>query len=360
MKTLTTIRTNTVLAGLFCLSILLLAVGCATTKKPQPHVYFPGPPDEPRIQFLTSFSSEDELGGGSSFADFIVGTKKGEQPVVKPYGIAIAAGKIYICDTDAAAVEIVDLAKKSLRYFKPDGEARIALPINIAVDADGTRYVTDAKRNQVLVYSGADDYLGAIGTKDEMQPRGIALFKDRIYVTDMKSHCVRVYAKADRKLLFTFPKDQLDASGRLFSPTNLAIDEHGNVYVSDTGDFAVKVFDGDGTYKQTIGKRGDAPGSIALCKGVAVDRAGCIYVVDAKMQVVQLFDSQGRVLMDFGDPSTAKGGATALPAGIAINYDHLKYFKQYVAPGFKAEYIIILTNQVGNRKVSIFAFGKKS
>ncbi|MBA4146634.1 MAG: hypothetical protein H0X66_00860 [Verrucomicrobia bacterium] len=363
MKTLQLIKIGTqwIVAGLLC-----LATGCATKQGgKQDYVFYPRPPDEPRIQFLMSFSRADELGRQSTFTDFVVG-KSDFSPISKPYGVALANGKIYVCDTDIAALEIVDLAKRKMRYFAPAGEGRMYLPVNIAVDRDGTRYVTDPRRSQVLIYSDKDEFLGAIGKKDEMKPSGIALFKDRIYVTDLNSNpemnstpSVRVYSKAGRELLFKIPRDSSEET-KLYQPTNIAVDDKGHVYVSDTGDFNVKVYDSEGAYLKTIGEAGLGFGRVALGKGVAVDREGRVYLVDARTQVVQIFDKEGRILTFFGDSKTDGPGSTALPAGIAIDYDNVSYFQSYAAPGFKLEYIIIVANQFGSRKISVFGFGKKT
>jgi len=119
------------------------------------------------------------------------------------------------------------------------------------------------------------------------------------------------------------------------------------------------LYDADGNHLRMIGEQGLNPGSFALPKGIAADREGRIYVVDAATQVVQLFDSEGRILMYFGNPNTSGPGSTDLPAGIAVDYDHLKFFQQYAAPGFKVEYLIFVTNQYGDQKVSVYGFGHK-
>src|SRR5690348_1712295 len=53
-------------------------------------------------------------------------------------------------------------------------------------------------------------------------------------------------------------------------------------------------------------------------------------------------------------------GSTSLPAGVWVDYDHVKYFQQYAAPGFKVEYLIFVTNQYGDHKVSVYGFGRKT
>jgi sugar lactone lactonase YvrE len=334
--------------------------GCATAPKTaKTYIYFPPPPDDPHIQFLTSFSSERGYAGTSRFLDYVVGTEKTDAPFAKPYGITVQRGKLYVCDSVPAVIEILDLSKERLRYFGSSGEGRMRLPINVAVDTDGTRYVTDTTRGQVLIYSGNDDYLGAIGKKDESKPVGIAIAGGRLYVTDLKNHCVHVYDKAKRELLFSIPRDPADAKAQLLSPTNLAIDRSGRLYVSDTGAFLIQVYDPEGKHLRTIGEQGLSPGNFALPKGIAVDHDGRIYVVDAATQVIQLFDTDGRILMFFGNPNVDGPGGTDLPAGIAIDYDHLKYFQKYASPDFKVEYLIFITNQYGDHKVSVYGFGRK-
>jgi DNA-binding beta-propeller fold protein YncE len=346
--------------GRIALVTLLLLTGCTTgSKTPKPYVYFPPPPDEPRIQFLTSFSSERGFAGSSKFLDFVVGAEKTDAALAKPYGIALYQGKMYICDSFPAVLEILDLSKGKLRYFGSSGEGRMRLPINVALDNDGTRYVTDTTRGQLLIYSAKDEYLGAIGKKDEWKPVGVALRGNRLYVSDLLGHQVRVYDKAKRELLFSIPRDRNDPKSRLLSPTNIAIDRQGRILVSDTGGFFIQIYDAEGNHLHMIGDLGVNPGTFSLPKGIAADREGRIYVVDAATQVIQLFDAEGRILMYFGNPQTSGPGSTDLPAGIAVDYDHLKYFRQYAAPGFKIEYLVFVTNQYGDQKVSVYAFGHK-
>jgi sugar lactone lactonase YvrE len=339
---------------------LAVASGCSTAPKAKKtYTFFPPAPDEPRVQLLTGFSSDAELGRSANFADFITGKSSGPAPLVKPYGLALKDGKLYVCDTMTASLQIFDLAKKRSRYFVPRGEGRLQTPINITLDIDGTRYIADTGRNQVLIYSKDGDYLAAMGMKDEMKPTDVAIAPDRLYVTDLKGHNVRVYSKADRKLLFTIPRDPKDEKGKLFSPTNLALDQQGRLIVSDLGAFAVKVYDLEGHFMRTIGQQGVAPGLFARPKGVAVDHEGRIFVVDAATQVVQLFDPEGKLLMYFGRAGSGTEGELSLPAAVKVDYDNVSLFQKQVAPDFKVEYVILVSSQFYGNKLNIFGFGSK-
>jgi DNA-binding beta-propeller fold protein YncE len=356
MKILFPFRTGTVIASAFFLAL----AGCAT-KKPSKtnYLFFPPAPDEPRIQYLMSFGAESDLHAANKFSEFVAGSEKAMRPIWKPYGVTVNRGKIYVCDTQAGGVVIADLAKGKFRMLKPEGQAAMKLPVNIAVDKDETCYVTDTSRGQVLVYDKAGQLIEAIGKKEEMKPCGLALAGERLYITDMKGTCVRVYNRADRKPLFSFPRNTTNEQARLFQPTNLAVDPKGRIYVSDSGGFATKIFDAEGNYIRTVGELGVTPGQFSLPKGIGVDHEGRFYVVDAAAPVVQLFDSEGRLLMFFGQPGTSGSAGLYLPAGLTVDYENTAMFQKYVAPGYKLEYLILLTNQAGPQKVSVFGFIKK-
>lgn len=341
--------------------VLELLNGCKTAPPaPKKYVFFPPAPDVPRIQFLTQFASDADLGRGSSFADYITGETKTADPLVKPYGLAVHDGKVYVCDTVTYKIQVFDLKTRRATYFDPQGEGKLRLPINITIDQDGTRYVADTGRAQVLVYSPEGIFIEAIGKKDELKPSDVAVSPDRLYITDLLNHCVKVYSKTGHKFLFAIPTDANAKQGKLLSPTNLALDlAGGRLLVSDTGGTAVQVYDLDGKYLETIGGAGVAAGRFARPKGVASDRQGLTYVVDAATQVVQIFDKEGRLLLFFGQAGASTQGEVILPTVVKVDYDNLSYFQKYVAPGHQLDYLIFVVSQFGTQKVNVYGFLKQ-
>ncbi|MBI5921634.1 MAG: hypothetical protein HY847_08255 [Betaproteobacteria bacterium] len=358
--------------GLWLIALLCwfaMLTGCVSTPVKQAPVpeqrkvqYYPSLPDPPRIQHLATYARArdleiDQSRGG--LRDFLLGDDQQDDALGRPYGALMHDGKIYVTDSQAPGLAIFDLKTRKFSVMTGSGASRMQRPINVAIGADGTKYVTDTARNQILVYDKADAFIGAFGGKDEMKPVDVAIAGERLYVTDIEHHEVRVLDKRSGKLLSRFGRAGTDPEQWLHQPTNLAIGRDGDVYVVETGNFRVSRFTAAGTFVRHYGEAGQSPGQFARPKGIAMDRAGRLYVGDAAFQNVQVFDNDGRILLAFGQPGDDLPGLN-LPAGVSIDYDNVALFRNLAAPGFNIEYLILVVSQFGPNQVDVFGFGKKS
>jgi YVTN family beta-propeller protein len=357
-----TSRQSLILIGLILgVVFLLFGGGCASQgKKKASLIYYPPPPDEPRIQFLRSVSSSAGLVHVPAFKRFLMGPP----PVItinKPYGVKMLDGKVYICDTAYGGVIVADFAGEKFGGLATVGGGKLLKPVDIDIDADGNRYVADAKRGQVLVYGPDSTCKWIIGDLEKsMKPADIMVSGNKLYVANVKSSSVQVYDTNSRKMIAEIPSNPLKRNDaeKLFQPMSMAMYENGEgILVSDIGGFRVQHYDLEGNYIKTIGTQGDLPGQFARPKGVAVDKEGRAYVVDAISEVVQIFNKDGRILMFFG----GKGSPASflLPADVEISYDGVELFREYIAPDFDVEYLVLVTSQFGPRKLSVFGFGRK-
>ncbi|HVO23824.1 MAG TPA: hypothetical protein VMW56_09365 [Candidatus Margulisiibacteriota bacterium] len=348
---------RTLQAGVGWAALLLFATGCGPpARKPAAPILFPPEPEPPRIQYLVSFSGVKDIEEQSAFNRFVVGEKQ-DVRVDKPYGVAIHDGKIYVCDTNNS-VAVFDLKAKTFGGLKGDASAgKIKQPLNISIEADGTKYVTDTGRGQILVFDRNDEYVKAYGTTGAWRPVDAVALGDRLYVADVQNGLVKVFDKQSGAPLKTIG-DKGTPAERLDRPTNLAFDRDGYLYVTDFGRFQVVKFDRDGHFKATFGLPGDNLGHFARPKGIALDREGRLYAVDASFNNVQIFNSDGRLLMFFGESGNKPGGLL-LPAKVAIDYDNLQYFQQYAQPNFHVEYLILVTSQFGDHRISVLGYGKE-
>ena len=335
--------------------LVLMTSACATPAvKREPAIYFPPPPALARLQFLTAFNGLKDIEEQSGFDRFVVGEKLNLE-LDKPYGIAMYDGKIYVCDTNTTVV-VLDLKKKLFSSMAGAvGPGRLSQPVNISIEPDGTKYVADPVRGQIVVFDRNDAYLRAIGEPGSWKPVDAVPYGDRLYVADNANGLVKVFDKVSGELLKTIG-DKGDPSERLDRPTNLAFDPKGDLYVTDIGRFQVVKFDRDGHFQSRIGKAGDSPGHFARPKGTAIDREGRLFAVDAAFNNVQIFSPEGRLLMFFGDGGLGPGGLM-LPAKVTIDDQNIGYFRTYAAPEFEIEYLVLVTSQFGERKVSVYGFG---
>lgn len=315
---------------------------------------FPSPPEETKIQFLTRFSSsEDVLSGQSGFVDYVAGEEeKGD--IIKPYGISIYKGKIYICDSILGGLEILDLNDESFEYFQPKGVAQFKKPINCFKDTSGTLYVADAERNQIIVFDANENFITAFGEETLVKPTDVFVYNEEIYVSDINDRNLKIFSAIDYKFLRNLLISEMPESDKLFTPSNIYI-KNDRVYVSDIGDSKVKWYTTQGEFIDSVGSFGRNIGQFVRPKGIAVDNELNLYVVDAAFENVQIFDKDGNLLMFFGGPYSSPGDMW-LPAKVIIDYQNLEYFRKYVYEGYDLKYLIFVTNQYGPDKVSVYGF----
>jgi sugar lactone lactonase YvrE len=342
--------------SLFCFIALTLLLGSCSQhigkqKSPETIIY-PLPPDTARIQFLTSFSSSDNVTKKKSkFAEYLFGPDN-PVPVLKPYGVSIYNGKLFICDVELKGLEIFDLGRKSFEQFIPKGQGQLKLPINCFVDNNGIIYVSDVERRQVVVFDPDKNYLNSFGDTGNFKPTDVFVFEDRVYVTDSRNNKVNVYRKGFLNLIDYFPKVQPGDSGFLYQPTNIYVTPE-EIYVSDFGDFKIKIYTHDGKFISSVGSYGNSLGQFVRPKGIAVDREANLYVVDAGFENVQVFNKDGKLLMFFG--GSYKGpGDLWLPTKVIVDYNNLDFFRHYVDEAYQLKYLIFVTNQYGPDKINVY------
>jgi len=82
-------------------------------------------------------------------------------------------------------------------------------------------------------------------------------------------------------------------AGAMHYPTFVTIGTGDKIYVSDSMNSRLQVFDPKGGYQGAVGEKGLGIGQFLRPKGVATDLDGNIYVADSQQNVIQVFDSKG-------------------------------------------------------------------
>lgn len=339
------------------LGLLLLASCAASGPGDSGTVFYPPLPELPRLQFLTTINTEEDIGGSSSeFSSWLLGKQQARKIISKPFDIAHEKGKIYIVDTRFKAVVIIDLAERKFDYIKDTKAGPLRQPMGVFVTDNGYKYVADKQRGQIIVYNERNEFFRAYGTEGQFQPLDVAVDGDRIYVCDVAENEIEVLDRESGEVIDKIGETGPE-TGQFQWPTRLTLDAEGNLYVTDFLNFRVQKFDREGNFVKQIGELGTFPGAMPRPKGIAVDRDGYLYTVDAAFELVQIFDGEtAEVVLGFGKFGPEPGG-NWLPAGVHIDYDNLEYFAGKVDRNFRPKYLVYVANQSGERKLNVYAFG---
>jgi len=300
---------------------------------------WPSPPSIPRVRYLNYYAgmkfdyTAQPKAKKKNWMDRLAGTKSANETfnvkdfpfqLLGPYGIAIdSEGLVYVADQKVGAVFIFNTATRDVQLIRNGYEAHFGLVNGLAIDDDDRLFVSDGKMHRVLIFDSKHQVTGQI-TEGLVDPVGLAIDTENrfLYVVDTQQDQVLVYDADSLKLLRrigTGGKNHwLTTPGDFGAPSNVAVDKEGNVYVTDTMNNRVEIFDADGNFLSLFGKHGDGPGYLARPKGIAVDCDGHIWVADEYQDRVQVFDREGQLLTYLGGHGHYPGQFEAL-TGIAID-----------------------------------------
>ncbi len=291
-------------------------------------IVWPPPPEAPRIRYVTSYRGGDDFKTKKSSGWKALLFGRDETPpeypnnLVKPYGVAVSpAGRVYVSDTGSRRVFVFDAERKALTFLGESGAGKLSKPTGLAVDPSGRIFVADATLNRVFGYAPDGSLAVALGHEGEFEsPSGVAIDGKRglVYVSDSKKHQVHCYSTADGSPVRTIGR-RGGETGEFNFPTNISVDEQGQLYVADTLNFRIQIFDPDGKFVSSFGTLGDTPGSLNRPKGIGVDGEGHIYVADTSFNNFQIFDHTGQLLLFVGSAGHGPG-EFFLPAGLYVDH----------------------------------------
>lgn len=292
---------------------------------------------------------------------------------LSPVNISLnRAGYIFVSDPDKAVLEKYDRTGKLVKEYPVANDGAVA-------DARGTLYLISSREGKVRELSDAGETLGTFGTRG----RGKSEFRDLrditmddagdIYLCDadnkkvvaiklesgetgpdlvlappldrftVKGPSARFAFKADvfavtpdNKVAAYLPESREIAllaggtsktlvregklQGQVRSPRGIFVDPKGMIYVADTGNDRVQVFNPDGTYSNMFGESGSGDGEFRSPSSVAVNANGNIYVADTRNRRIKAFSPDGIFLFAAGPEL----GNVTLQSPVAVSCDENK------------------------------------
>ncbi len=242
---------------------------------------------------------------------------------------------------------------------------KIKNPTGIAVRLDGKIWVASTDADELLLLTPTGGVVAEVdgkpghghGHDDDdapgfKNPQGLALdAASGLYVADTGNDRIVKLSPDGSQVLLQLAKlgnhgrpKPGSGTGELRSPQDVAVDANGDIYVADSGNRRIQVFNSSGTFlrqfgsgvlllnsavrgitltaeglwvsdKQlervvlfsragalikSIGDADSAVGEISRMRGLASDRLGALYVVEPNRDRTQKFDPQGKGLFAFG------------------------------------------------------------
>lgn len=282
-------------------------------------------PATPNLSFVRAFSSADDVRKAlhpilDRTIDIIAGPKDDEPRVdtlQSPAAITTDSnGRVFVADRGAKAVHVFDFAHG--KYGVLD-RGQPVIPIALAVDNHDNLYATDEVSRTILVYDSGGKFRRTLGKLDGDEsyyesPAGIAIDKTtgNLYACDMHRHMIIVLDKRGRLVAKAGKRGGGNLPGDFKLPTQAVIHD-GELFVLDAGNTRIQIFDTTLHFRRVI-NLAYADGR----SGLAVDDQGNIYVSDPVLDRIEVFARDGRRLYTF-DLATVKAANLIQPAGLWIS-----------------------------------------
>ena len=239
----------------------------------------------------------------------------GAMPLANPQAVALdSSGDLFIADTLNNRIIAINPKGESRvaaglgsAGYSGDGgmatAARLNRPTSVAIDPSGSVYVADSRNNVIRKFTinGAISTVAGNGTSGWSGDSGPA------------------------------------ALAQLDTPSAVAVDALGNLYIADTNSNRIRWVSADGQIISTIAGTGSAAFSgdngpavtanLSFPAGIAVDASGYVYVSDSGNNRIRRFTPGANILTvagggaccDLGDGNPATAANLNNPAGIAVD-----------------------------------------
>ncbi len=225
--------------------------------------------------------------------------------LLRPGGVAVDADdNIYVADPVRGMVVVYDRLGNFLHDIGKIGdETLFHSPTAIAIDPKNRRlYILDTPRDAIFITDLEGKVLKRVGkgrghaigrfassgiSLDLHQPTEIALGNSKLAVLDSSSSRIRIM---DLQCNVLGQFNIQDSSDRDASDDiGLSLDSADNLYLSNLAGSGVQIYDLTGHLKSSFGRLGPGIGEFDAPSGLWIDAANRMYVADTNNRRVQMF-----------------------------------------------------------------------
>ena len=245
----------------------------------------------------------------------LVKTKTGLR---NPWGIGVLNnGSIVVAENSANCLTSFTEHGKSMQLLL----GKVIEPRGIAISIDGHILVTDNHRLQKFTAAGVlkattiGQLVSFFGGLPLNFPTGIAVHPTtgQIFVADTGNNRIQVFNND-----LTFSR-MINARKTFDQPCDVALDTHGHLYVADFNNHCIKkIVAVTGNYIASFGSFGHASGQLYRPSAVTISN-DLVYVCERANGRISIFDMNGEFVYCFGKAEKNKEGVFRSPRGIAAD-----------------------------------------
>lgn len=211
-----------------------------------------------------------------------------------------STGNIYVSETYNHKVNIYNSAGIFQTSFGTAGvnNGEFNEPFALDIDSSDNIYVVDRNNSRVQKFDSSGNYISQFGTygTGNMQfvnPWEIAVSSvdGSIYVLD--------YSQGEVKKFDSSFNYVTKVTG-LSQPVSIDTDSSGNVYILNSANHKVKIYNSALVFQREFGSQGWSDGQFMGLQGISLDSSNNIYIGDTTKHQIQVFDNNGNYLYRFG------------------------------------------------------------
>lgn len=249
----------------------------------------------------------------------------GPDALIKPMDVTVIGDLIYVSDTMNKRVQVFDMDGKPIMKFGKEGKGagEFRFPYGIDGDGQGNIFVADLYNGCISVHDAKGKFVKFFAENKPEDgildsPGGLRIIDGKLYVCEIRRSQVYVFDLTGNKLM-EIGKMGVNP-GEFRAPNGVTADKDGNIYVVDTGNSRVQVFNKDGKFLRIINGAKDGKGSSIFVnpRGIGIDTKGRIYVANNLTNFVVALDKDGKKLFEFGGNGSANT-QFALPNGLYVD-----------------------------------------
>ena len=238
-------------------------------------------------------------------------------------------------------------------------------PVDVAVSREGLVYVCDKEGwKAVHVYNpNSTEVKSMVDSASSLEirspsekcwrPSGIAVDQSgNVFLSDTEGQRVLKFSAQGQLLAVAgkrYTKSELE--GEFNDPIGIAVASNGDIIVCDKGNHRIQVFDSQLNFKRSFGKQGKKTNEFHHPRDVAFDSEGNVYVVDCSNFCVKVFTKDLEPLRQIGSEGNEYHHFRA-PMNICIDSNDFVYVTD------RYKHCVMVFDPTGVFKMSCAEYGK--